>query len=159
MGMTDYFKAIRAKLGHDLLILPGICAMVFNDRGEILLQRRSDTKRWAVIGGMIDPGEEPAETVVREVLEETAVRVLPVRISEVYTTPIITYPNGDKAQFVITAFVCKPLEGEPRVNDDESLEVGYFPLTALPELSPLHRLRIEHAMADNPAAFFRAGNA
>ena len=70
----------------------------------------------------------------------------PERISGVYVTPVITYPNQDRAQYVITAFVCRPIDAtEPRVNDDESLEVGYFPVDAMPEISPHHRLRIEHA--------------
>lgn len=159
MALSDFYKSIRAKLGNDLLLVPGICALVFNSRGEILLQKRSDTRRWAVIGGMLDPGEEPANAVVREVREETAVEVLPQRISGVYSTPVITYSNGDRAQFIITAFVCKALDGEPRVNDDESLEVRYFPLTDLPELGSQHRLRIEHAVANQPGAFFHAGNA
>jgi 8-oxo-dGTP pyrophosphatase MutT (NUDIX family) len=159
MGLTNFYKAIREKLGNDLLLLPGICAIVFNDQGEILLQKRADTGKWAIIGGMLDPGEEPADAVIREVWEETAVEVIPQRITGVYTTPIITYANGDQAQFIITAFVCKAMPGEARVNDDESLEVGYFALTNLPELGEQHRLRIEHALANQAGAFFRVGNA
>ena len=109
-----FTNPIRAKLGHDLLVFPGVCALVFNSNGEVLLQRRSDTRKWAVIGRMLDPGEEPADAVVREVREETAIRVIPERISGVYTTPTITYPNGDQAQFIITAFVCKAVEENRR---------------------------------------------
>jgi len=45
------------------------------------------------------------------------------------------------------------VEGTPRVNDDESLEIRYFPLEGLPELHPDHRLRIEHAVAGGSAYF------
>jgi 8-oxo-dGTP pyrophosphatase MutT (NUDIX family) len=159
MALSGFYKSIRAKIGNDLLLLPGICALVFNPRGEILLQKRSDTGRWAVIGGMLDPGEEPADAVIREVREETALEVIPQRITGVYTTPVITYANGDRAQFIITAFLCKAGDAEPRVNDDESLDVCYFPLGDLPELGPQHRLRIQHALANNPGAFFHVGNA
>jgi 8-oxo-dGTP diphosphatase len=159
MGASDYIKNLHGKIGpNELLLLPGVCALVFNDAGEILLQR-SDTGKWAVIGGMPEPGEEPAQTAVREVMEECGIIVQPVRISGVYSTPIVTYPNGDRAQYIITTFVCKPVSGEPRVNDDESLEVRYFPLDSLPELKPNHRLRIEHAIANSPGAFFKPPNA
>jgi hypothetical protein len=45
------------------------------------------------------------------------------------------------------------VEGEPIVNDDESLEVRYFSMTDSPQLDLKHRLRIEHAIANQPAAF------
>jgi len=39
--------------------VPGVCALIFNDNNEILLQRRSDSGRWGLLGGMMDPGEQP----------------------------------------------------------------------------------------------------
>jgi ADP-ribose pyrophosphatase YjhB (NUDIX family) len=151
---TPYFLVqLREKIGHDLLLLPGVCGLVFNDNEQILLQRRSDTGRWALPGGIMEPDEVPATAVVREVLEETGVKVVPERITGVYTTPPVTYANGDQAQYVLVGFVCRAVEGEPRVNDDESLEVAYFPLNALPELSAAHRTRIEHACAAGPPWF------
>jgi 8-oxo-dGTP pyrophosphatase MutT (NUDIX family) len=106
---------------------------------------------------MLDPGEHPATTVVREVLEETGVHVVPERITGVYLTRLISYANGDQAQYVITAFRCRPIAGEPRAADEESLDVRYFPLNALPELSADHRARIEHAARDGPAFFAPPG--
>lgn len=130
---------------------------MFNDRGEILLHRRRDTGRWSLPGGVLDPGEQPADAVVREVLEETGVRAVPDRLVGVYLTPDIRYPNGDLAQYVSTAFECIPQSDDvPRVNDDESLDVDYFPLGALPDLPPSHLERIEHAMEQHESAYFRA---
>ncbi len=146
MPTPDFIKQLRTKIGHDLLFIPGVTALVFNSAGEVLLGKRSDTGKWAVIGGIIDPGEQPAAAAIREVLEETGVTIAIERVSGVYTSPVITYPNGDVAQYVITAFRCRPIDGEPRVNDDESLEIRYFPLTELPEdLREDHLLRILHA--------------
>jgi 8-oxo-dGTP pyrophosphatase MutT (NUDIX family) len=153
MPLSPYAQSLRDKVGHALLLFPGVCGLVFNDKNEILLGRRSDTGRWAVVGGMLDPGESPATAVVREVLEETAVVCHPERVTGVYLTRVITYPNGDQAQYVITAFRCRHVSGTPRVNDAESLEVCYFPLDALPDLHPDHRLRIEHAIAPGPVFF------
>jgi 8-oxo-dGTP pyrophosphatase MutT (NUDIX family) len=159
VAISEYLKNIRGRIGNELLLLPGVCALVFNDAGEILLQRRSDTGRWAVIGGMMDPGEQPVDALVREVFEETGLRVIPERITGVYLTRVITYPDGNRAQYVITAFRCRPLSGTPHVHDDESLEVCYFPLAALPEISDDHRRRIDHAKADAPAFFTPAQGA
>jgi 8-oxo-dGTP pyrophosphatase MutT (NUDIX family) len=153
MPTPHFLVQLREKIGHDLLLLPGVCGLVFNDKEQILLQRRSDTGRWAVPGGIIEPGEVPATAVVREVLEETGVKAVPERITGVYTTPSLTYANGDQAQYVLVGFRCRAVEGEPRVNDDESLEVAYFPLNALPELSVAHRTRIAHACA-GPSPWF-----
>ncbi len=109
MPLSDYIKNLRAKIGNDLLLLPSAGALVFNAAGEILLQRRSDNGRWALIGGMLDPEEQPADAVVREVFEETGVRVVPERITDVYLTRVITYADGNRAQYVITAFRCRPI--------------------------------------------------
>ncbi|CAN5390605.1 NUDIX domain-containing protein [soil metagenome] len=146
MPTPEWITNLRKKIGHDLLFIPGVSALVFNEKGEVLLGQRSDTGRWSVIGGIIDPGEQPAAAVVREVMEETGMHVEVERVSGVYTSPVITYPNGDVAQYVITGFRCRPISAEPRVNDEESLAIRYFPLTDLPEdLKEDHLLRILHA--------------
>jgi len=155
MPVPEFVLRLREKIGHELLMLPGVCGLVFNEAGEVLLERRSDTGKWAVIGGMLEPGEAPADGVVREVFEETGVQVEPQRITGVYNTPVITYPNGDRAQYVITTFYCTPLSGTPHVHDEESLEVRYFAIDALPEgLSEQHRLRIQHAREPGHGAMF-----
>lgn len=153
MPLSEYMKDLRAKIGNDLLLVPAVCGLFFNDAGEILLGRRADTGGWALIGGMLDPGEQPADALVREVFEETGLTVAPERITGVYLTRIITYADGNRAQYVITAFRCRPLKGTPHVHDEESLEVRYFPMAALPELSDDHRRRIEHALQAAPAFF------
>jgi 8-oxo-dGTP pyrophosphatase MutT (NUDIX family) len=53
-------------------MLPGISAVLLNDAGELLLAQRRDNERWSLIAGAIDPGEQPADAVVREVYERAA---------------------------------------------------------------------------------------
>jgi 8-oxo-dGTP diphosphatase len=157
MPISPYVQRLREKIGKDLLFLPGVSAVVLNEKGEILLHQRADFRTWGLPSGILDPGENPADAIVREVFEETAVHVQPVRISGVYTTPTITYPNGDRAVYVITAFLCRAIGGPgPRVNDDESLDVRYFHPSKLPlpDLRPDHRLRIEHALSGSELAYF-----
>lgn len=157
MPISDYIKTIRAKIGREILLMPGVAAVVVNEAGEVLLQRRSDNGLWGLPGGGIDPGEEPADAVIREVWEETGVHVRPERIVAVHGGEefFVRYPNGDQAYLISITFRCTPIGGEPRINDDESLEVRYFPPSQLPPLIARNTMRIQLALADIPEAQFR----
>ncbi|MFI1393754.1 NUDIX hydrolase [Streptomyces sp. NPDC020681] len=154
MAIPDFIREIRAGAGHQLLLLPGVSAIVFDDDGRVLLGRRADTGKWSIIGGIPEPGEEPAATAVREVYEETAVRCVAERVVLVQGLPRpVTYPNGDLCQYMDITFRCRAVGGEARVNDDESLEVAWFPVDALPELTELALFRIKQALNEGPAWF------
>lgn len=157
MPMSDYIRRLRASVGAEMLLIPGVTGVVINSAGEVLLQRRSDNGEWGLPGGAIDPGEEPADAVVREVLEETGVHVVPERLVGVYSGPDhhFWYPNGDEVVIVSIVFACRPIGGEPRVNDDESFEVRYFPRGALPHMDARHHFRIAQALRGDPRAHFR----
>ncbi|WP_424215131.1 NUDIX hydrolase [Streptomyces sp. BI20] len=155
MPTPDYIRDLRsAGVGHSLLLLPGVTALVFDDTGRLLLGRRVDTGGWALIGGIAEPGEQPAQTAVREVWEETAVRCVPERVVLVEMLAPITYPNGDVCQFSDVTFACRAVGGEARVNDSESLEVGWFALDALPAgLTTFALERIARWRRDEPTWF------
>ncbi|WP_329361252.1 NUDIX hydrolase [Streptomyces sp. NBC_01483] len=153
MATPDFIRTIRASAGHQLLWLPGVSAVVFDDEGRVLLGRRSDTRKWSIIGGIPDPGEQPAECAVREVFEETNVRCVVERVVLVQALEPVTYENGDTCQFMDTTFRCRAVGGEARVNDDESLDVGWFAVDALPELHEFGVLRIKQALSDAPTWF------
>ncbi|MCY3779046.1 MAG: NUDIX domain-containing protein [Chloroflexi bacterium] len=163
MPISEYIKNIRAKIGSDLLLLPGVTAVVVNERDEVLLQLRRDTKTWAPPSGGVEPGETVADTAIREVYEETGIAVLPEKIVAVLSGSdyIVTYPNGDRMATVTTVFRCRPLQpSAPRVNDDESLDIRYFPSDALPEnMLPRHKSIIAQALADDPGAYFNPPSA
>jgi 8-oxo-dGTP pyrophosphatase MutT (NUDIX family) len=152
MPISPYVQDLRRDVGPGLLLLPGVTAVVFDDAGRILLGERADNGQWALIAGVMDPGEQPAETIVREVYEETAVHVVPERITSVLTQPVTVYPNGDRCEYVDITFRCRAVGGEARVNDDESLAVGWFALDDLPPIADLVRHRIECALT--PGTWF-----
>jgi 8-oxo-dGTP pyrophosphatase MutT (NUDIX family) len=152
MPISPYIQSLRGRVGHGLLLLPGVTAVVFDEAGRILLNERADNGQWALIAGGMDPGEQPADTVVREVYEETAVHVVPERVTSVLTQPTTTYPNGDRCEYVDITFRCRAIGGEARVNDDESLAVAWFALDDLPPIGDLIRHRIDCALA--PDAWF-----
>lgn len=133
--------------------MPGVTAVVFDDEGRVLLGKRSDNGQWAPIGGIPEPGEQPAETAVREVFEETAVRAVPEHLVLVEPLKPVTYPNGDVCQFMDITLRCRAVGGEACVNDDESLEVGWFPLDGLPPMQEFALTRIKRALEDGPAWF------
>ncbi|MGH7299939.1 MAG: NUDIX hydrolase [Candidatus Rokuibacteriota bacterium] len=158
MALSGYVHDLRAKIGPDLLLMPGVAAVIINPAGQVLLQRRSDDGKWGLPGGGMEPGEEPADTLVREIREETALEIVPERIVGVYSGPDfrIRYANGDETMIVSVTFACRPVAGEPRVNDDESLEVRYFSPDALPAMERRHHVRIDDALRYDPRARFRS---
>lgn len=76
MPTPEFILELRKKVGHDLLWLMGVSGYVEDEQGRVLLGRRSDTGEWAMVYGINEPGEEPADTVAREVKEETGVDVI-----------------------------------------------------------------------------------
>jgi 8-oxo-dGTP pyrophosphatase MutT (NUDIX family) len=153
MPTPDFISTLRASAGHQLLWLPGVTALVFDDEGRVLLNRRSDTGKWSLIGGIPEPGEQPAACAVREVFEETAVRCVAERVVLVQALDQVRYDNGDVCQYMDTTFLCRAVGGEARVNDDESLDVGWFSLDALPDLNEFGLFRIKQALSDAPTWF------
>jgi 8-oxo-dGTP diphosphatase len=154
MPISNYLKSLREKIGTDLVLMPAVTALIFNDQQHVLLHRAATDGRWYTIGGAIDPGEDPADAAVREAFEETGLRVRPARIVGVYTDPIVTYPNGDRVCYVSTCFLCEIIGGSLEPQDDESLELRYFPASELPELPATHRHRIMQALANQDRAWF-----
>ena len=75
MAAKDYIRWIRSKVGHEKIILTFAGGCIFNDQGEVLLQRRGDSNKWGFPGGAIEPGKTPETTAVREVKEETGLDV------------------------------------------------------------------------------------
>nr|WSY56995.1 NUDIX domain-containing protein [Streptomyces sp. NBC_00886] len=153
MATPDFIRTIRASAGQQLLWLPGVSAVVFDDAGRVLLGQRADNHEWAVIAGIPEPGEQPADCAVREVYEETAVKCVPERVVLVKAGEQISYPNGDACQFMDITFRCRAVGGEAAVNDDESLQVGWFEVDALPKMRERHLFRIKQAMSDSPTWF------
>ncbi|BCJ70143.1 NUDIX hydrolase [Polymorphospora rubra] len=157
MPVSPYVAGLRAHVGHELLLLPGASAVVRDDRGRILLCRRSDDGTWGLPAGAIDPGEQPADAVLREIFEETGVVAEVERVGGVGTHRVV-YPNGDVCEYLTVWFRCRAVGGEARVNDDESLEVAWFDPADLPALNPRTRLRVDTTVAaEGPAWFARPG--
>jgi 8-oxo-dGTP diphosphatase len=155
--ISPYIAGLRTHVGHDLLMLPGVGAVVVDDAGRVLLGQRADDGRWSLPAGAIDPGEQPADAVVRETYEETGVHVAVERLAGVALREL-TYPNGDICQYLSVWFRCRPTGGSARVNDEESVAVAWYSPHAVPELDAFDRLRIDVALDEAaPTWFARPG--
>jgi 8-oxo-dGTP pyrophosphatase MutT (NUDIX family) len=150
----DFIATLRAHIGHDLLWLSTAAGVVLDSDDRVLLGRRSDTGGWALPGGIIDPAEEPADAAAREIFEETGVLAVPERLVAATVSPPMTYPNGDQVRYLELTFRCRPVGGQARVNDAESLEVGWHPLAALPPLSRRTLSLLAHATSGKAEAAF-----
>lgn len=112
-------------------------AVVLDDAGRVLLQRRADNGRWALPGGLLDVGETPAAGAAREALEETNVRCEPLRLVGVYDSRL--WDPEAPLQMLKLAFLCRVLElGDPAAasHAHECAEVAWVDAAALP--GPLH---------------------
>lgn len=144
--MNDYVKTMRELIGSRPMLLPGVRALIFNSRGEILLQRRTDMPTWCLPSGSVELGETALEALKREVAEETSLAVLEAEPMGLYSGPTqtVAYPNGDKIQCFSIAFLVRRWQGEPRADGIEGSEVRFFALDGLPpELTPIHARTIE----------------
>jgi 8-oxo-dGTP pyrophosphatase MutT (NUDIX family) len=150
----DFVLKLREKVGHDLLSLVGVCAVVLDADGRLLLTRRRDTGQWALIGGIVEPGEQPAAAAVREVFEETGVEAEVDRLVSVIADPPGEYPNGDQVQFLTLLFVLRHRAGEAAVSDDENLEVGWFDPNHCPPMHDLNVSRLVRALAPPEPTYY-----
>ncbi|MCG7205348.1 NUDIX hydrolase [Streptomyces arenae] len=153
MATPDFILALREKIGNDPLWLSGVTAVVLRE-GRVLLAQRADSGRWTAVTGIIDPGEQPADAAVREVLEETGVEVVPERLAMVNVTDPVVYDNGDQTQYLDLVFRLSWQSGDPYPADGENTATRWFPLDDLPPMTDDMIARIAAAVADEPAARF-----
>ncbi|MEY9887561.1 8-oxo-dGTP pyrophosphatase MutT (NUDIX family) [Catenulispora sp. MAP5-51] len=154
MPIPEFIVDIRKKIGHDLLWLPGSTGLVVDGEQRVLLVRRADNLQWTLVTGCLDPGEQPAVGIVREILEETGVTARAERVLAVDTTGRFTHANDDETVFLDVVFVCTPTGGTARVNDDESVDVGWFPIAGLPELPPRHQRYVKQYLDGGEKTWF-----
>ena len=149
MPVPDFILRLRERIGHDPLWLPGATGIVL--QGErVLLVHRVDNGRWAPVSGVVDPGEHPEQTVVRETLEEAGVSCEVVGLAWVNVTEPIQYPNGDVSQYLDLTYLCRWLSGEPYAADDESVDARWFPVDELPPMDARNLERVRRAVALRP---------
>jgi 8-oxo-dGTP pyrophosphatase MutT (NUDIX family) len=146
-GFADtYLGQLRARLGNQMLLVPGARVVLENATGEVLLQQRSDFGIWGLPGGNAEVGENLETVAIREVQEETGLLVSNLHPFGFGCDPKIethAFPNGDQCQFFVLNFYSRDFMGELRVADDESLALKWFSKQQLPDMLPNMRRSVE----------------
>jgi ADP-ribose pyrophosphatase YjhB (NUDIX family) len=145
VARIDYIEDPNAPTANS--VVPSVVAVVEDDQGRILLIHKTDNDLWALPGGGHDIGESIAETVVREVKEETGYDVEVVDIVGTYTNPrhVMAYDDGEVRQQFSICFAARLLGGELKTSS-ESKEVAWISPadTATLQMHPSMRMRLAH---------------
>jgi 8-oxo-dGTP pyrophosphatase MutT (NUDIX family) len=136
MGASDYVRRLREHVGHDLILLPGATAVIFDDSGRVLLGSQLPSLRWSFIGGAVEPEESPREAVLREIKEEIGASAEVAAAVGSYggTDHTVTYENGDIVSYVTNAFVVRLTSPIGELEADEIAETAWFTLEQVAEL-------------------------
>ena len=136
VGYPVFTRLCMGELKHRFVLLQdGAAAIIVNDKGQILLQSRSDRDEWGLPGGCQELGETFEEVVIREVKEETN---LDVREEDLKLIKIVSgmsrrssYPNGDVVINNTVLYLVDKYSGSLRWNS-ESKDMKFFDLDKLP---------------------------
>lgn len=136
MPMSTYIREVRELVGPRVLCLPAVTALVLDQDARILLVQNMGSELWTLPGGMIEPGESPATTLVREMHEELNVTVFPESLIGVFGGPefFITYPNGDQVSYITSVFRCSIFSGVAKADNVELQRIKFMTAATIAEL-------------------------
>ncbi|MFF6970343.1 NUDIX domain-containing protein [Streptomyces tsukubensis] len=110
--------------------------VVFDSAGRVLLIERGWAPFegcWALPGGHVDPGETSLEAAVRELAEETGVRVAAGDLTRI---DVWDQPGRDpRGRYVTIAYLATVPQGTTAQAGDDARAARWWPLTDLPELA------------------------
>lgn len=154
MARTEYYDDPTAPEPNSLVVAAS--AVVTDDKGRILLQRRKDNDLWALPGGGMDMTDSLPGTAVREVKEESGYDVEITGLVGTYTDPrhIIEYSDGEVRRQFNVCFRGRIVGGTLAVSD-ESTEVRFVDPAEIDAL-PMHhtqRLRLQHFIDSRPTPY------
>lgn len=110
----------------------GVVGVLLDDAGERVLLLKHvyhHPHPWGLPGGWIDRGEEPADCIVREFHEETALGVKVVR-------PLVVKVSDEWRRHLTICFLCALEDGEPDALA-LSFEVSAYQWARLDDLPPM----------------------
>ena len=149
--MSSYVMDLRKIVGHRTLIQCSGSILIENEKGELLLGRRTDNHLWGYAGGSIELGETIEECAKRELYEEMGLVPDEMELFMVNSGPEAhyVYPNGDEVDNVEIIYLCKKYHGEPRRQVEEVEELRFFKPEELslemisPPIRPVFRKYLE----------------
>jgi 8-oxo-dGTP pyrophosphatase MutT (NUDIX family) len=137
----SYLGKLRKLIGKEEIIIIAARGVIFDDDGRLLLIRRRDNGRWAMPAGAMELGDSVYDCLVREVYEESGLQVHAATLFAIWSDPeqmSIVTEYGDPYQIVNFIFRIDEWSGELVKETDETIDAGFFPVDALPEIYPHH---------------------
>jgi 8-oxo-dGTP pyrophosphatase MutT (NUDIX family) len=145
----SFLWPLREAVGSERIILMSAAAIIQDTQGRVLLGLRADTHNWGLPAGLMELGETPAGTMVREAYEELQLQIRPTQLVGVFTGPAMfhTYADGNQVQLAATLFRAEIVEGTPIPDGTETLAADWFDLAALPPMHSRHHRLLQIALA------------
>jgi 8-oxo-dGTP pyrophosphatase MutT (NUDIX family) len=145
----SFLWPLREVVGSGRIILMSAVAIIQDAQGRVLLGLRADTHTWGLPAGLVELGETPAGTIVREAFEELQLRIHPTQLMGVFTGPAMfhTYADGNQVQLAATLFRAEIVTGTPIPDGTETLAADWFDLAVLPPMPPRHHWLLHVALA------------
>ena len=104
-----------------------VCALI-SDNQVLLIKRGNEPGygKWSLPGGYVDRSEKVEDAVIREIREETGLRIEDITLLGVY--------SSTGSPVIVIAYLTRASSGHITPNH-EVLECGFFDLNTLPELA------------------------
>ena len=129
-----YIENLRKSYGHDMIMTVGCGVLIENEKGQLLLQKRSDNGQWCVPGGALEPLETYTQAAIRELREEVGIEVKDLKLFGLYSGDdrLIKYPNNDVVYSLSVIFITRTYNGQISDDDSEVLEHRFFNRDKIP---------------------------
>ena len=136
----DYVKYIRNLVGNNKIIMTAGAVIIYNEKNEILLQHRGDDHFWGLPGGIMELGERPYETAIREAFEETGYHIKITGYLGDYHNFDKSWPGGDKAHIICFVYKGVIVSGEMEIDGKETLDLKWFSHDCLPKMDAIDHI-------------------
>lgn len=116
--------------------LLGVGAVILGEGRVLLVERGREPLAgyWSLPGGVVETGERLEEALMREVFEETGLRVTADSIATVFERIMPDDAGTCEYHYVLVDFYCTVTGGELCAGDD-SARVDWFPIDSLSTLA------------------------
>ena len=131
--------ALDDRISHIPFIQTGAAIIIRNQDGQILLQERTDRNKWGLPGGCQDLGEDLRNTAIREVYEETGIKLKYTELELIDTLSGKSrknkYPNGDIVYNNSSLYLADVSINDISLlkGDSETKRLKFFNLNKLPK--------------------------
>lgn len=133
--MSNYIMDLRKVVGHLTIIQVAASVIIENEKGQILLGKRTDNHKWGYAGGSLEIDERVEDCALRELYEETGLIGEELEFFMISSGKEVhyVYPNGDEVSNVEIIYTCHKYHGELRPQLEEISELRFFEVENLPK--------------------------